>query len=133
MKLVFIYGPPAVGKLTVAKELAKLTNFKVFHNHTTNDLVINFETFGTKRFWKYVQRIKKVIYDLAFENGTNLITTGCYAKGHDDSSIKRKIALFKKNKSQIYYVRLNCNKNQLKKRLVEESRKEHRKLRDFDI
>ena len=32
MKLVFIYGPPAVGKLTVAKELAALTGFKVFHN-----------------------------------------------------------------------------------------------------
>jgi len=35
MKLVFIYGPPAVGKLTVANALAKVTGFKVFHNHLT--------------------------------------------------------------------------------------------------
>ena len=33
MKLLFIHGSPAVGKLTVANEIAKLTGFKVFHNH----------------------------------------------------------------------------------------------------
>ncbi len=33
MKLVFIYGPPASGKLTVARELAALTGYKLFHNH----------------------------------------------------------------------------------------------------
>jgi len=131
MKLVFIYGPPGVGKLTVAKELSKITNFKVFHNHMTNDFVVNFETFGTKRFWKYVGKIKEVIYHMAFENNTNLITTGCYAKGHDDKSIKRKIKLFKKNKSQIYFVRLYCDKPQLENRVIAESRKEHGKLRDL--
>ncbi len=35
MRLVFIYGPPGVGKLTVARELAALTGFKLFHNHLT--------------------------------------------------------------------------------------------------
>jgi tRNA uridine 5-carbamoylmethylation protein Kti12 len=29
MRLVFLYGPPAVGKLTVAKELSTLTGFVV--------------------------------------------------------------------------------------------------------
>lgn len=29
MKLLFLYGPPAVGKLTVANEISKLTGFKV--------------------------------------------------------------------------------------------------------
>ena len=38
MKLVFLYGPPAVGKFTVAKELAALTGFKLFHNHLTVDV-----------------------------------------------------------------------------------------------
>ncbi len=39
MTFVLLYGPPAVGKLTVANELAKLTDFKVFHNHLSIDLV----------------------------------------------------------------------------------------------
>lgn len=33
MTLVFIYGPPAAGKLTVAKELMQITNYRLFHNH----------------------------------------------------------------------------------------------------
>jgi hypothetical protein len=33
MRLVFLYGPPGVGKLTVGRELAALTGFKLFHNH----------------------------------------------------------------------------------------------------
>jgi len=41
MKLIFIYGPPAVGKLTVAEELVKLHDYRLFHNHLTLDLVRN--------------------------------------------------------------------------------------------
>lgn len=33
MRLIFIYGLPATGKLTVAQELAKRTGYKLFHNH----------------------------------------------------------------------------------------------------
>jgi len=33
MRLVFIYGMPATGKLTVAKELVDITGYALFHNH----------------------------------------------------------------------------------------------------
>ncbi len=39
MDLVYLYGPPAVGKLTIATELARRTGFKVFHNHLSIDCV----------------------------------------------------------------------------------------------
>ena len=42
MKLVYIFGPQAVGKMTVGQELAKITGLKLFHNHMTIDLVSNF-------------------------------------------------------------------------------------------
>ena len=42
MKLVLIFGPQAVGKMTVGQELAKITGLKLFHNHMTIDLVSNF-------------------------------------------------------------------------------------------
>lgn len=37
MKLLFIYGPPASGKLTVAREPAALTGYRLFHNHLVVD------------------------------------------------------------------------------------------------
>ncbi|KAA1807131.1 hypothetical protein FXB61_003723 [Bacillus cereus] len=42
MKLILIFGPQAVGKMTVGQELATLTGLKLFHNHMTIDLVSQF-------------------------------------------------------------------------------------------
>lgn len=39
MKCIVLYGPPAVGKLTVARELAKTGNAHVFDNHKVLELI----------------------------------------------------------------------------------------------
>ena len=39
MHVVFLYGPPGVGTLTIGSELARLTGFKLFHNHLSINLV----------------------------------------------------------------------------------------------
>ena len=39
MKCIVLYGPPAVGKLTVARELAKKGNAHVFDNHKVIELI----------------------------------------------------------------------------------------------
>ncbi len=44
MKLVFILGDAAVGKMTVGQELMKITELRLFHNHMTIEPVI--EIFG---------------------------------------------------------------------------------------
>ena len=50
MRLVFLHGAPAVGKLTVARELAALTGFRLFHNHLTVDLASSLFSFGSEPF-----------------------------------------------------------------------------------
>ena len=40
MDLVILFGPQAVGKMTVGEELQKLTGLKLFHNHMTIDLIL---------------------------------------------------------------------------------------------
>ena len=44
MKLIFLIGDAAVGKMTVGQELMKITDLRLFHNHMTIELVI--EIFG---------------------------------------------------------------------------------------
>lgn len=39
MNFVLIFGPQAVGKMTVGQELAKGTGLKLFHNHMTIELL----------------------------------------------------------------------------------------------
>jgi shikimate kinase len=48
MKLVLLFGPQAVGKMTVGHELEKVTELKLFHNHMTIDLVTKFFDYRTK-------------------------------------------------------------------------------------
>lgn len=50
MKLVFIHGPVASGKLTIAKELGRMTGYAVFHNHLVVDAVAAVFPFGTEQF-----------------------------------------------------------------------------------
>ena len=44
MKLIFLIGDAAVGKMTVGQELMKITELRLFHNHMTIEPVI--EIFG---------------------------------------------------------------------------------------
>lgn len=45
MKLVFLMGDAAVGKMTVGQELMKMTDLRLFHNHMTIEPVL--EIFGS--------------------------------------------------------------------------------------
>lgn len=61
MKLMFIVGPSAVGKMTVAQELCKLTDFSLFTNHDAIELSI-------KVFGYYNPLVVSGIRDIVFRN-----------------------------------------------------------------
>ena len=48
--LVYLDGPPAAGKLTVATALAERTGYRLFHNHLTVDALAPVFGFGTPAF-----------------------------------------------------------------------------------
>lgn len=50
MRLIFIHGPAAAGKYTVARELAALTGAELYHNHLVVDEVLKRHAFGTPGF-----------------------------------------------------------------------------------
>ena len=50
MKLIFVHGPVASGKLTIAKELGRITGYAVFHNHLVVDAVAAVFPFGSSQF-----------------------------------------------------------------------------------
>lgn len=60
MKLLFLFGNAAVGKMTVGQELMKITDLRLCHNHMTIEPVI--EIFG-----KYDSRITARLREVIFE------------------------------------------------------------------
>ena len=57
MQLIFLFGPPASGKLTVARELAALTGYRVFHNHLVVDALLAVFDFGSRPFVELRERM----------------------------------------------------------------------------
>jgi hypothetical protein len=77
MKLVFIYGSPASGKLTIAKELTTLTGYRLFHNHVIVDAVASVFPFGSDRFTRLREEFWLTMFREAGEAGQSIIFTFC--------------------------------------------------------
>ena len=61
--LMFVVGPPAVGKMTVGTAIAQRTGLRVFHNHQTIDLVLRFFPFGTPSFQRLIVEFRRRILE----------------------------------------------------------------------
>jgi len=128
MKLLFIHGPPAVGKLTIAKEISKNTNYKVFHNHLSLDLVESIFTPDKSVFWKLVSKIRlEMIKEAAKKKIEGLIFTYGPVAEDNFKFLKKVIKTVESNKGQIYLIHLLCEEKELLKRVKNKSRKKHLK------
>lgn len=133
MKLLFIYGSPAVGKLTVANEIARKTDFKVFHNHLSIDAIEPVFEFGSPSFGKLVDLIRVETVAEAVRTGQNLIYTFCYAKNLDDAHVEKVARAVESNGGEVCFVLLVAERDELKKRVSDESRKRFGKAKTIEM
>lgn len=73
--MLWVIGPPAVGKMTVGAEIARLAGFRLFHNHMTIDLLTPFFAFGTPEFLRLIERVRVAFFDECAEAGMRVIFT----------------------------------------------------------
>lgn len=134
MNFVFIYGPPAVGKLTVAKELSKLTGYKLFHNHLTVDLVTSIFPFDSDQLHRLSGKFRLEMFEEAAKaNVEGLIFTMVYGPEADDEFIEKVVGIVEGNKGKVLFVRLSADVKTLKKRVMEESRKSFNKTTSPEV
>lgn len=80
MKIIFLIGPHAVGKMTVGQALEKLTGFSLFHNHTAIELVHPFVSYGTPAGRKLVNGVRELFFRaFAESDGEGYILTFVWA------------------------------------------------------
>ena len=106
MKLVFIIGNGAVGKMTVGQELMKLTGLRLFHNHITIEPVI--EVFGYYN-GTVVSKMRQIIFEeFAKSDNYGMIFTYMWAfdQQSDWDSVERVSNIFKEQGAEVYYVEL---------------------------
>ena len=106
MKLVFLIGDAAVGKMTVGQALMKQTGLRLFHNHMMIEPVI--EIFGS--FNGYVtQQLREVIFhEFAKSDNKGMIFTYLWAfdMQSDWDYVAHVSDIFRQQGAEIYYVEL---------------------------
>jgi hypothetical protein len=62
MHLVVIFGPPAVGKMTVGRALSRATGLPLFHNHMAIEPALAIFPFGSPAFTRIVGTLREQVF-----------------------------------------------------------------------
>jgi adenylate kinase len=129
VKLIFLHGLPGVGKLTVARELAKLTGFKIFHNHLVVDLVQSVFEFGTLPFVELREKVWLEVFSRAVAANLNgLIFTFAFDRTVRESFIGNTREVIESSGGEVLFVELRCSTEELERRIEHPSRQRFGKL-----
>ena len=129
MKLIFLHGLPGVGKLTVARELAELTGFRIFHNHLAVDLVASVFEFGSPPFVELREKIWLEMFSrAAAANLDGLIFTFAFDRTVRGGFIENTREVIESSSGEVLFVELRCSIEELERRIEHFSRQRFGKL-----
>jgi hypothetical protein len=129
MRLIFMYGMPATGKLTVARELAKLTGYKLFHNHLAVDLLLPVFEFGSRPFVELREQIwLSVFASAARASIPGMIFTFAPENTVRPQFIQKAVNAVAGSGGSVDFVELTCAHDELKRRIGSGARHQHGKL-----
>jgi AAA domain len=78
--LIFLVGPPAVGKMSVGQAIAERTGLRLFHNHIAIEVALRYFDYGTPAFYRIDGGIRRlVIEEVAASDLPGLIFTFVWA------------------------------------------------------
>src|SRR6202171_2959305 len=129
MKLLFLHGSPATGKLTIAKALLQSVSGRLFDNHAAIDLARTMFEFGAPGFWELVHSVRCSALDPAAAHGGSLVvTTFCYAEPDDRPQYEEFEEIMQRHGGELLPVFLQCSREEAARRVGNPDRVERRKL-----
>lgn len=133
MKLVFLYGPVASGKLTVARALATATGLPVFHNHLVVDAVAAVFPFGSPAFVRLREQFWLSTFREAAADGRSLIFTFAPEPTVAADFPERVRSTVAATGGEVDFVRLAVPDADQERRLVNADRAAFGKMRSVDL
>jgi hypothetical protein len=134
LKLIFIYGLPATGKLTVAHELATMTGFKLFHNHLVVDLLLSVFDFGSPAFVELREKIWIDTFTQACRGQIpGLIFTFAPEATVRPEFVPNALEAVSSSGGEVEFIELACPLSELRQRIASPSRFQHKKLTSLQL
>ena len=129
MKLIFLHGPPASGKYTIAEALHASHGVLNFHNHLTIDVAKALFAFGTPEFWALTHRLRReALAARAEQGGADVVFTNCYSSPDDDETVAALEHEVTSRGALFVPVFLECGVEELRRRVTHPSRRAMRKI-----
>lgn len=129
MRLIYLHGAPAVGKLTVARHLVELTGARLFDNHVAIDLARSVLDFEEDGFWELVTRSRLLVLEAtAQQNVPLVILTSCYSDPEDREMLEAYEKTLNRFDAKILPVFLHCSREEMRRRVTNPDRTERRKI-----
>jgi hypothetical protein len=134
LKLIFLYGLPAVGKFTVGEELARSTGYKLFHYYLAVDPFLSVFDFGSPPFVDLRETLwLAVIERAALSHIPGLIFTFVPEYTIRPQFIPNLIELAARNHIEILAIEVTCPIEEIKRRLDNPSRRRFQKLNSIPL
>lgn len=137
--VMLIYGHPACGKLTTAKEIAKKYNLNIVDNHFFNNLFfpyIKLNNENVENIYPEIHKVKKIWYDNIVKYGKNdkgfIFTDVLIDMPSMKQDVKNLMNFAKELNYQFIAIKLTCSEDMIKERIKSFERKKKFKLTDFE-
>lgn len=108
-QFVLIFGPPAVGKMTVGTALSERTGLPLFHNHLTVELVHPFFAMDAPKYRELVDEFRTRIFEeVAATEGPGIVFTFAWDMTdlRNKERVDRWTSIFSERGAQVAYVEL---------------------------
>jgi hypothetical protein len=133
MDLVFIHGPAAAGKLTIARKVAHALGYPLFHNHLIVDAVVAVFPFGSPAFVRLREQFWLSTFAEAAAQGRPLVFTFAPEATVPAGFADRVVEAVEGGGGRVRFVALTVSQDEQERRLVSEDRARHGKLRSVEV
>ncbi|MDQ4053807.1 MAG: AAA family ATPase [Actinomycetota bacterium] len=141
MRLLVIFGPPAVGKMTVGREVARRSCFRLFHNHATIEPLLDVFDYGTPAFKTLLDEFRIRVVEEAARSGTDLLLTFVWGLDlvEDAETVQRYIGPYVEAGGEVAFVELYADlatrleRNRTEHRLAEKKSKRNVEWSDVNV
>ena len=126
MNFFLITGPPAVGKMTVAKALSERLDYKMLHNHDSIELALKFFFYGDAEFKKINEGVRTLVFETTAKsrelNGMIFTLVWAFDEQSDWDYVDRIKKIYQDEGWKFYIVELYADLNTRLERNVEPDR-----------
>ena len=133
MHCIFIHGPVASGKLTVAFALHSLTGLPLHHNHLAVDAALSLFPFGSEGFVKLREKIWLEVFRAASDAGQSFIFTFAPEASVRPALIDSLVEIVESANGRVLFVELTCNEGEIARRIEAADRARHGKLNSLAL